>query len=95
LITARPDGHYDDDALAVGQVVAQLGSFGLEGRHLRTFRSAADREIGLFSQVVGPLRRQRGSDSGARADETIRELAALSVRLHAALVQQGLRDSAT
>ena len=93
LITARPDGHYDDDALAVGQVVAQLAAFGLEGRHLRTFRSSADREIGLFSQVVGPLRRQRGADSAARADDTVRELAALSVRLHSALVQQGLRDS--
>jgi DNA-binding transcriptional MerR regulator len=93
LVTARADGHFDDDALAIAQVTAQLGSFGLEGRHLRAFRNAADREIGLFSQVVDPLRRQRGSDARARAEETVRELAALSVRLHAALVQTGLRDS--
>ncbi len=92
LITAKPGGHYDDDALAVGKVVADLGRFGLEGRHLRAFRTAAEREVGLFSQVVGPMSRQRGGEARARAEETMRELAALSVRLHAALVQIGLRE---
>jgi DNA-binding transcriptional MerR regulator len=94
MITARPAGHYDDDALAVGQVVAELARYGLEGRHLRAFRTAADREIGLFSQIVGPLARQKGAGAKARAEETVRELASLSVRLHAALVQIGLRDVA-
>jgi DNA-binding transcriptional MerR regulator len=94
LITATAGGHYDDDALTVGQVVAELGRYGLEGRHLRAFRTAAEREIGLFSQVVGPMSHQRGADAKARAEETVRELAALSVRLHAALVQIGLRNVA-
>jgi len=92
LISARSGGHYDDDALAIGQVVAEMARYGLEGRHLRAFRNAAEREIGLFSQVVGPMTKQRGADAKARAEETVRELAALSVRLHAALVQIGLRD---
>jgi DNA-binding transcriptional MerR regulator len=92
LIAARPGGHYDDDALAVGKIVAELARFGLEARHLRAFRTAAEREVGLFSQVVGPLSRQKSSEARARADETVRELAALSVRLHAALVQIGLRE---
>lgn len=92
LITARPGGHYDDDALAVGKVVAELANFGLEGRHLRAFRTAAEREVGLFSQVIGPMSRQKSSEARARAEETMRELAALSVRLHAALVQIGLRE---
>lgn len=92
LITAKPGGHYDDDALAVAKVVVELAHFGLEGRHLRAFRTAAEREVSLFSQVVGPATRQRGGEAKARAEETVRELAALSVRLHAALVQIGLRD---
>jgi hypothetical protein len=92
LITKRPGGHYDDDALAVGKIVADLARFGLEGRHLRAFRTAAEREVGLFSQVVGPMSRQRSSEAKVRAEETVRELAALSVRLHAALVQIGLRE---
>jgi DNA-binding transcriptional MerR regulator len=92
LIHALPGGHYDDDALAVGKIVAELARYGLEGRHLRAFRTAAEREVGLFSQVVGPMSRQRTSAAKARAEETVRELAALSVRLHAALVQIGLRE---
>jgi hypothetical protein len=92
LIKARAGGHYDDDALVVAKIVSDLGRFGLEGRHLRAFRTAAEREVGLFSQVVGPMSRQRGSEARARAEETVRELAALSVRLHAALVQIGLRE---
>jgi DNA-binding transcriptional MerR regulator len=91
LITPRAGGHYDDDALAVGKIVSELAHFGIEGRHLRAFRTAAEREVGLFSQVVGPMSRQRGSEAKVRAEETVRELAALSVRLHAVLVHIGLR----
>jgi hypothetical protein len=40
------------------------------------------------------MARQRGAEAKARAEEAVRELAALSVRLHAALVQIGLRDVA-
>lgn len=93
LIVAGPDGHYDDDALAVARIGAQLASFGFEGRHLRTIRSAADHQVGLFAQIVDPMRRQRGAEGQARADEAVRELASLSVQLHAALVQRGLRDT--
>jgi DNA-binding transcriptional MerR regulator len=92
LVTKKAGGFYDDDALAVAKIVADLARFGLEGRHLRAFRTAAEREVGLFSQVVGPISRQRGSEAKARAEETVRELAAASVRLHAALVQIGLRE---
>jgi DNA-binding transcriptional MerR regulator len=92
LVSARAGGWYDDDALAIGQVVVEMARYGLEGRHLRAFRTTAEREVGLFAQVVGPMVRQRGSEARVRAEETVRELAALSVRLHAALVQIGLRD---
>jgi DNA-binding transcriptional MerR regulator len=92
LISARSGGSYDDDALAIAKVVAELARYGIEGRHLRAFKSAADREVSLFGQVAGPLAKQRSGDGRARAEETVRELAALSVRLHAALVQIGLRE---
>jgi DNA-binding transcriptional MerR regulator len=92
LIGSRAGGFYDDDALAIAKVVAEMARFGIEGRHLRAFKNAADREVGLFGQVAGPMVKQRSGDGRARAEETVRELAALSVRLHAALVQIGLRD---
>jgi DNA-binding transcriptional MerR regulator len=82
--------HYDEDALEIAKTAGDLAGFGLEPRHLRAFRTAADREVGLIEQVVAPLARQRGMDSRARTEERIRELAALAVRLHALLVKTGL-----
>ena len=82
--------HYDGNALGVAKTVAEMARFGIEARHLRPFKAAADREIGLVEQVVMPLVRQRGPEARARADEVTRELAALSVKLHASLVRAGL-----
>ena len=82
--------HYDGDALTVAKVVAEIATFGIEGRHLRAFKTAADREVGLVEQVITPLLRQKNPESKARAQEVSREIASLSVRLHAALVRSGL-----
>ena len=91
LLAPRPGGsHYDGDALVVAKTVAEMARFGIEARHLRMFKSAAEREIGLVEQVVTPLVRQRNPQARARADEVVRELAALSVKLHATLVRAGL-----
>ncbi|MDP1721260.1 MAG: MerR family transcriptional regulator [Candidatus Nanopelagicaceae bacterium] len=82
--------HYDGDSLAIARAVTELAGFGIEPRHLRSFKSAADREIGLIEQVITPLTRQKSAEAKARAEEVQREIAALSVRLHAALVRGGL-----
>jgi DNA-binding transcriptional MerR regulator len=91
LVSPRPGGHYDGDALVIAKTVAQMSRFGLEPRHLRSFRTTAERELGLVEQVVAPLVRQRNPEARGRADEVARELASLSVRLHATLVRSGLR----
>ncbi len=83
---------YDEDALEIARTAGELAGFGLEPRHLRAFRNAADREVGLIDQVLAPLARQRGLDSRARAEDRKQELAALCVRLHALLVKTGLND---
>ena len=94
LIGSRPgSAHYDGNALVIAKAVAEMSVFGLEPRHLRAFKSAADREVGLVEQVVAPLHNQRNPDARARADEVVGELSALSVRLHAALVQAGLASA--
>ncbi|TAL15337.1 MAG: MerR family transcriptional regulator [Frankiales bacterium] len=91
LVAPRSGGsHYDGDALVIAKTVAEMARFGIEARHLRPFKSAAEREIGLVEQVVTPLVRQRNPEARARADEVARELAALSVKLHATLVRAGL-----
>jgi hypothetical protein len=85
--------YYDGDALAVARVVSELSAFGIEGRHLRPYKTAADREISLIDQVIAPLLKQRGTEATARAEEVQRELASLSIRLHAALIATGLSNS--
>jgi DNA-binding transcriptional MerR regulator len=91
LVASRPGGYFDGDALLIAKTVAEMSQFGLEPRHLRAFRTAAEREVGLVEQVVAPLVRQRNPEARGRAEEVARELAALSVRLHATLVKAGLR----
>ncbi|WP_395695457.1 MerR family transcriptional regulator [Nocardioides sp.] len=93
LISARPGtGHFDSDALVVARTARELADFGLEPRHLRAFKTAADREVGLVEQVVAPQKAGRDPAARARAEETVSEIAALSVRLHATLVKIGLRS---
>jgi DNA-binding transcriptional MerR regulator len=94
LITPRPGtGHYDTDSLVIATTARELADFGFEPRHLRAFKTAADREIGMVEQVVEPLKRGRDASAAGRAEEAVNEIAALSVRLHATLVKAGLRRS--
>ncbi|MEU2615757.1 MerR family transcriptional regulator [Micromonospora sp. NPDC007271] len=93
VLVSDPSGWYDADALIIARAVAGLAAYGLEPRHLRGYRTAADREVGLFAQLVAPLARQSDPAARARAAETARELVALSQQLHAALVRVGLRST--
>lgn len=86
-------GHYDTDALVIAQTARELADFGFEPRHLRAFKTAADREVGLVEQVVAPLKRGRDAAATARAEDAVSEIAALSVRLHATLVKNALHGS--
>jgi DNA-binding transcriptional MerR regulator len=93
LVTARKGtGHYDTDALVIATTARELAAFGLEPRHLRAFKTAADREVGLVQQVVAPQMNGRDAAARGRAEETVSEIAALSMRLHATLVKAGLRS---
>ncbi|MFY1700088.1 MerR family transcriptional regulator [Solwaraspora sp. WMMA2101] len=93
LVVADAPGWYDADAVVIASAVAGLLRHGLEVRHLRAVRAAADREVGLFAQLVAPLARQTDPAARARAAETATELVGLSQRLHAALVRSGLRPT--
>ncbi|KXK59053.1 MerR family transcriptional regulator [Micromonospora fluostatini] len=93
IVVSDPPGWYDGDALIIARAVAGLAAYGIQPRHLRGYRTAADREVGLFAQLVAPLARQSDPAARARAAETARELVALSQQLHAALVRVGLRST--
>ncbi len=82
---------YDEDALTVANLAAAFRAFGIEPRHLRLYRNAADREMGLIEQVVIPLLRQRNPESRQRAMEGADQLAALGQSMRATLLRQALR----
>jgi DNA-binding transcriptional MerR regulator len=84
LVKPGPAGLYDDESAQIAALARALADFGVEPRHLRGFRAAADREVGLVEQIVAGMR-------GKKADDAVRELAALSVGLHTVLVKAGLR----
>lgn len=87
----RPaNGYYGADDLEIATLARDLAGYGIEPRHLRPFRTAADREISLVEQVTIPLRRSRHEGSPARAEEMAREISATCLRLHTALVRASL-----
>lgn len=88
LVKASAGGYFDEDALVISSVASEMLAFGVEPRHLRTFKIAADREIGLVAQVLGPV--PRDADGRSRRDMQARELLALCIRLHVSLVRSGL-----
>jgi DNA-binding transcriptional MerR regulator len=92
-LVRRRGRQYGQDALAVAQLVGGLGKFGVQARHLRAIKASAERETSLIEQVVAPLLRQRSPGAVERAGQTARDIAALSMRLHAALVEAELGEA--
>lgn len=80
------DGVFDEYDVVVAQVCAELTSHGLQPRHLRSFKAAAEREVGLIETAVAPLASRKDAGSQALASKRAGELAQLCLRLHMALV---------
>ena len=84
---------YGQDALAVARAVAALRQYGVQARHLRAVKASADREANLVEQVVAPQLRQRGAGARDAAARTAWQIADLTLRLHATLVESALADA--
>jgi DNA-binding transcriptional MerR regulator len=82
---------YDEDALTMANLAASFRAFGIEPRHLRLYRNAVDREMGLIEQVVIPLLRQRNPESRQRAGDAAEQLATLGQSMRATLLRSALR----
>ena len=73
----------------------QFARFGVEPRHLRLYKNAADREAGFVEQIVLPLVRQRNPEARARAHETVDELTQLGQQLRGSLLRTPCGTSST
>ncbi len=92
LLVPDADGRHPAGDLPIARAAAGLARHGIEPRHLRVFRTGAEREAGLVEQLVVPVLRSRAEDARARATEKLAELSALSAQLHRALLEARLRD---
>jgi DNA-binding transcriptional MerR regulator len=89
----RVGRQYGGDALAVARAVAALHQYGVQARHLRAVKASADREANLVEQVVAPQLRQRGPGARDAAARTAWQIADLTSRLHATLVESALAEA--
>lgn len=92
VITTGPGGFFDEHAVVILQCARALSEYGVEPRHLRAFRSAADRQSDLIAQIAGPLVKADKAGARDRADDLAREVAALAITLHTSLIKSAVRD---
>ncbi|MGA7756289.1 MAG: MerR family transcriptional regulator [Ilumatobacteraceae bacterium] len=91
----RPEGPFDDEAVEIASASKLLLDAGLEARHLRGWRVAADREAGLLEQLIQPLLRQRNPEARAQAVSQLNELEQVGSRLRSALMRSALHHHGT
>jgi DNA-binding transcriptional MerR regulator len=94
LIQSRLDGAervYPEADAEVAAVCAKLARFGIDGRHLRTFRTAAERETGLLAAIAAPSLRSHNPERRQRGIEDLEALAALAQELSQLLFWRSLR----
>ncbi|HEX2043565.1 MAG TPA: MerR family transcriptional regulator [Acidimicrobiales bacterium] len=84
--------YYDEEAVSVAGLAAGFMKYGVEPRHLRMYKTTADREAGFFEQVVMPMLKQRNPQARRQAVDTLAELARLGQGLRQAMLREALRQ---
>ncbi len=93
LIEPLNDGtqaHYGAEAVKVAKVAAGFLAHGVEPRHLRAYKSAAEREAGLLEQRVMPLVMQRTAQARKQSRDVLAELIDLGSDLRLSLLRGAL-----
>ncbi len=88
------DKRYPETDADVAAVCAQLTRFGVDGRHLRTFRTATDREAALLEQLIAPALRSRNDERRAAGLIDLQSLTELAQELVALLLWREVREMA-
>lgn len=85
-----PAEHYGESVLLVLRALVELQRSGIEPRHLRGFRGAAERELGLIESALVPLARRKDASSRAKAAETAVEIAGQLEIIRGSLIRSAL-----
>ena len=98
LLEARGSGgekRYPAGDAEVAAVCAQLAAYGIGARNLRAFRTAADRQVSLLDQLVGPSLHTRNPERREAALDDLGSLAELAQELSQLLSWRALRQIAS
>jgi DNA-binding transcriptional MerR regulator len=98
LLAPRPDSgekRYSELDADVAAACGRMAHYGIAPRHLRSFRTAADREAGLIEQVVGPALRSRNPERRRTGMEDLEALGAVAAELSQLLSWRALRRLAS
>lgn len=85
-----PSEVYTDDSLSVLRALVELQRSGIEPRHLRGFRGAAQRELGLIESALAPLARRKDSSSRAHVIERAHDIAGQLEVVRGSLIRSAL-----
>jgi hypothetical protein len=94
LVTPRALGAqvvYESTACTIAELAARFVAQGIEVRHLKAWKTAAEREASLFEQRILPLLRQRNPQAREQSVAILEDLLQLGGRLRSAMVEQALR----
>ncbi|MFC4497203.1 MerR family transcriptional regulator [Streptomyces ovatisporus] len=97
LLPPDDDGAYGPEAVRIARLAAGLRRSGVGPRHLRALQATAERDAETVKAMLAPSESEKNPASGTRAgptaepEATASELVALSLQLHAALVNTALR----
>ena len=88
-----PDGTeiFRDSDLAIARAAHRLLVHGLEPRHLRGLRLAADRQTDLLGQLVAPLLRHRNPENRRRSAEVLADCSQAAAQLQETMMRGRLR----
>lgn len=82
----RGTAYFGRDALTLAVAARRLAGYGIDARHLRAFKQAAEREVGIVEQATAPYVRRNARTAEAQAD-----VLQLVIAAHAALMQAAMR----
>lgn len=84
---------YRRDELRVAKAAGAFLARGIEARHLKAWRVAAEREAGMLEQIVTPLTHQTGADADLKARRVADELIDMGNAIREAIIIKSLRTN--
>jgi DNA-binding transcriptional MerR regulator len=94
-IGSGSEKRYAEADIDVAVVCAQLTRFGIDARHLRTFRTSTDRQASLLDQVISPALRSRNTERRSAGLADLQTLTDLAQELGSLLLWREVREIAS